>query len=379
MAYSATYKFAKFVDFLASYCYNFDIVATKTKGDKMEKKKFGQFIKVSRIKKGFTQKELADRLFIDETAVSKWERGVSYPDITLISGICKNLDISEKELIESTNDSEYHKIEKDAKNYNRIKNMIFYGFSIGYLIALFVCFIVNLAVDAKLSWFFLVLSSCLVGFTFVPTCLRFFKKHKLYAFIGSTFLALFLLYLTCSIYTHNYWFMTATLGTLIGYVVIFYPIVFYKTKLGLSEQKFERFKKWFLLTYAFGMAIVTVALLIIINFYRPFNLFNGIVITLYSYTILAVFGLIGLIKTNAFTKIGLGFLSVLPYLFGLEMILDKLLGGNDGGSYYDVDFSHWSTHINANVTFIVKLSLLGLGILFLTLGLLLHYKLKKQK
>ena len=60
------------------------------------------------------------------------------------------------------------------------------------------------------------------------------------------------------------------------------------------------------------------------------------------------------------------------------MILDKLLGGNDGGSYYDVDFSHWSTHINGNVTFIVKLSLLGLGILFLTLGLILHYKRKRQ-
>ena len=47
----------------------------------MEKKKFGQFIKENRIKKGYTQKELADLLFVDVTAVSKWERGVSYPDI----------------------------------------------------------------------------------------------------------------------------------------------------------------------------------------------------------------------------------------------------------------------------------------------------------
>ena len=102
-------------------------------------------------------------------------------------------------------------------------------------------------------------------------------------------------------------------------------------------------------------------------------------ITLYSYTILAVFGLIGLIKTNAFTKIGLGFLSMLPYLFGLEKVLETLLGTNAGGSYYDVDFSNWSTHINANVTFIVKLSLLGLGILFLIGGLLLHFKRKRDE
>ena len=191
--------------------------------------------------------------------------------------------------------------------------------------------------------------------------------------------ALYILLGVCCIYTKGDWFLTAVLGVLIGYVAVFYPIVFYKTKLWLSEQKFTKFKKWFLLTYAFGMTLVTLLLLVVINWNRPFNLFNGVMITLYSYTILAVFGLIGLLKTNVLTKIGLGFLSMLPYLFGLEMILDKLLGGNDGGNYYDVDFSHWSTHINANVTFIVKLSLLGLGILFLIGGLMLHYKRKKQK
>ena len=123
--------------------------------------------------------------------------------------------------------------------------------------------------------------------------------------------------------------------------------------------------------------VITLLLLVVINWNRPFNLFNGVMITLYSYAILAVFGLIGLIKTNAFTKIGLGFLSMLPYLFGLEKVLETLLGGNDGGSYYDVDFSNWSTHINANVTFIVKLSLLGLSIVFLLGGILVHFKRRK--
>ena len=260
----------------------------------MEKKKFGQFIKENRIKKGLTQKELADLLFIDETAVSKWERGVSFPDITLVSSICKNLDVSEKELIESGNDVEYRKMKKEAKKYNYIKDGIFYGFSIAYAIALFVCFIVNLAVSAKLSWFFLVLSSCLVGFTFVPTCLRFFKKQKLLVFITSTFIALFLLYLTCSIYTHNYWFMIATFGTLIGYIAVFYPIIFYKTRFGLSEDKFIKFKKWFMLSYYLVLMVTTLILLVMINCYRPFNLFKGTMVTLYSYTILAIWGLISL-------------------------------------------------------------------------------------
>lgn len=43
----------------------------------MDKKKFGSFIKQARLNKGYTQKELADLLYIDVTAVSKWERGGS--------------------------------------------------------------------------------------------------------------------------------------------------------------------------------------------------------------------------------------------------------------------------------------------------------------
>lgn len=344
----------------------------------MEKKKFGQFIKDNRIKKGLTQKQLADQLFIDVTAVSKWERGVSYPDITLISSICKSLDISEKELIESSNDSEYHTMKSEAKKWRTFSMSWSLFFYIAYAIALIPCFICDLAINKGLTWFWIVLSALLLAFTFTNLP-KLIKKHKLILVPASMFTALCILLGVCCIYTKGDWFLTAVLGVLIGYVAIFYPIVFYKKRLWLSEEKFDKFKKCFLLTYAFGMTVVTLLLMVVINWNRPFNLFNGVMITLYSYTILAVFGLIGLIKTNAFTKIGLGFLSMLPYLFGLEMILDKLLGGNDGGSYYDVDFSNWSTHINANVTFIVKLSLLGLGILFLTLGLILHLKRKKQK
>ena len=344
----------------------------------MEKKKFGEFVKINRLKKGLTQKELADLLFIDVTAVSKWERGVSYPDITLISGICKSLDISEKELIESSQDTEYHQMKREAKKWRTFSMSWSLFFYISYAIALIPCFICDLVVNKGLTWFWIVLSALLLAFTFTNLP-KHIKKHRLILIPLSMLTALYILLGVCCIYTGGDWFLTAVLGVLIGYVGVFYPIIFYKTKLGLSSETFNKLKKYFLLTYAFGMTIVTLLLLVIINWSRPFNLLNGVMITLYSYTILAVFGLIGLIKTNAFTKIGLGFLSILPYLFGLEKVLETLLGTNAGGSYYDVDFSNWATHINANVSFIVKLSLLGLGLLFLTIGLIWHYKRKKQK
>ena len=345
----------------------------------MEKKKFGSFIKESRLKKRLTQQELADLLFIDVTAVSKWERGVSYPDITLISAICKNLDVSEKELIESSTDEEYRKIKKDAKNYNRINNGIFYGFSSCYAIAILVCFIVNLSVNHTLSWFFIVLASCLVGFTFVPSCVRFFTKHRLIIFISTTFVSLFLLYLTCSIYTKNYWFILATLGTALGYFAFFAPFMFFKTKLGLSEQKFNKIKNWFMVFYSLGLLLLTLILLISVNSYRPFNLKVGILITLYSYTILLACALISLLKTNVFTKLGSCFLCFIPYLYGLTAVLSSLLDGNDIATYYDVNFKDWSNHINGNVSCIIVLSIIVVAILFFTLGFIKSKKIKNNR
>ncbi len=43
----------------------------------IDKEKFGLFLAQLRKEKGWTQKELAERLFLSDKAVSKWERGVS--------------------------------------------------------------------------------------------------------------------------------------------------------------------------------------------------------------------------------------------------------------------------------------------------------------
>ena len=56
-----------------------------------DKKSFGSFIREKRIEKNYSQKDLAQLLYVSESAVSKWERGITYPDITLISDICRVL------------------------------------------------------------------------------------------------------------------------------------------------------------------------------------------------------------------------------------------------------------------------------------------------
>ena len=45
---------------------------------------FGEFLKTKRQEKNLTQKELANLVFVSESAVSKWERNIAHPDITLL-------------------------------------------------------------------------------------------------------------------------------------------------------------------------------------------------------------------------------------------------------------------------------------------------------
>ena len=80
-----------------------------------DKKTFGSFIKLKRIEKNYSQKDLAQMLYVTEGAVSKWERGVSYPDITLISDICRVLDISEHEFVTASSDTSTRKVKNEAK------------------------------------------------------------------------------------------------------------------------------------------------------------------------------------------------------------------------------------------------------------------------
>ncbi len=44
----------------------------------IDKKAFGTFVAARRKEKGYTQKELAEKLFLSDKAVSKWETGVSH-------------------------------------------------------------------------------------------------------------------------------------------------------------------------------------------------------------------------------------------------------------------------------------------------------------
>lgn len=59
----------------------------------------GATIKELRERKGLTQAELAAVLTVSDKAVSKWETGKGYPDITLLEPLARALSVSITELI----------------------------------------------------------------------------------------------------------------------------------------------------------------------------------------------------------------------------------------------------------------------------------------
>lgn len=65
----------------------------------MDAGKTGKFIAKKRKSMNMTQNELAKKLHITDKAVSKWERGLSFPDISILIPLAEILNISLYDLL----------------------------------------------------------------------------------------------------------------------------------------------------------------------------------------------------------------------------------------------------------------------------------------
>ena len=330
-----------------------------------DKKTFGSFIKIKRTEKNYSQKDLAELLFVTEGAVSKWERGVSYPDITLISDICRVLDISEHEFITASTDTTARKIKHEARKFRIIRSAWFWIPTISYAVALLTCFICNLAVNHTLSWFFIVLTSLICAYSFIPTFTLFFNSKKLLAFSVSTYLSICLLLFACAIYTSGLsWFLTACIGILIGYELLFVPIF-------LSRTKISRYK--FIISFT-SACVLTILLLVNIHIWNSFKIAPAILITCYAFIPAIICTVICAFHFDAFLKTSICIsLSTVMYYF-TNYVADKLFGTNN--SSYRVDFNDWQQCSNGNVSFISLISLLFISVIFLGVAV---FRLCKKK
>ena len=108
--------------------------------------KIGKYIAFKRKEQGLTQKQLAEKLNMSDKSVSKWERGICLPDVTVYLELCEILGISineflagediPKETIEQKAEENIIQITKDNKNKQKYLKKI-----IRLLIVMLVVFI----------------------------------------------------------------------------------------------------------------------------------------------------------------------------------------------------------------------------------------------
>lgn len=67
----------------------------------MDAKQFGAFVAACRKERSLTQAQLAEKLHVTDKAVSRWERGLGFPDIATIEPLAEALNITITELMRS--------------------------------------------------------------------------------------------------------------------------------------------------------------------------------------------------------------------------------------------------------------------------------------
>ncbi|WJM15323.1 helix-turn-helix domain-containing protein [Microbacterium arborescens] len=137
----------------------------ETYGTGCHKGDVGRFLATARRAAGLTQKELAASVFVTESAVSKWERGLSYPDLATLGPLAQALGVTEGELVSASADDRGRLDAHQARVHRRWRAALLRTTIGAYAVALVATFVTNLAVEHTLSWFWIVASAVALAFS----------------------------------------------------------------------------------------------------------------------------------------------------------------------------------------------------------------------
>lgn len=85
----------------------------------MANRSMGEIISTLRKERGMTQRELAEKLNVTDKAVSKWERGLSCPDVSSLPKLAEVLGVPVETLLDAAPKNSGNKSESD-----RIVNLV---------------------------------------------------------------------------------------------------------------------------------------------------------------------------------------------------------------------------------------------------------------
>jgi transcriptional regulator with XRE-family HTH domain len=330
-----------------------------------DKKSFGDYICKRRKEVGLTQKEFADKLFLTESAISKWERGLSYPDITLVSDICRILSVSEHELLTASEDIKARTTEKLAQKYVRMINRYKYILSFIYSISLVTCFICNIAIQHKLSWFFIVLLSVMTAssITLLPVLIK--RRKGLYT-LGTFTVSFSLLLMVCCIYTGGNWFVISFACVIFGITLIFLPFILNRIYL---PEFFENKKT---LIYFLSETLLLFVLLFVCELYTSGRWFLQIALPVTLFSLILPWGMmiiIRYVKLNKYYKAAGCIALTSIFEFCLQGFISFILKDGLYRFGFEFNFTNWSDeYLNGNISMIIFTVLIMLSIAFTILG-----------
>ena len=151
-----------------------------------------ELIAESRKARGLTQKQLSEQLHTSDKAVSKWERGLSYPDILLLPPLAEALGLTTDALLagkQQPNGTD-HEVVNNALAYadsvtkgyrlniNKLAQM---ALTLSLLVSIFVCCVVDVAIHRTFTWSLIVAVSCVYTWLVIMPPLRIPRRHVLWA------------------------------------------------------------------------------------------------------------------------------------------------------------------------------------------------------
>jgi transcriptional regulator with XRE-family HTH domain len=174
----------------------------------MNNEKMAHFIFELRKAKKLTQKELAEKLNVTDKAVSKWERGLSCPDVSLLNSLSNILGVTTSELlngersevsvpeIEAVVETTLKYVDEVKKiNVKKIRTISGITLSILCFIAMMVCAICDYAISGRFTWSLYPFLSIVFAWLLLYPIIQYEKKGILISLITFTALIIPFLYL----------------------------------------------------------------------------------------------------------------------------------------------------------------------------------------
>ncbi|MDE5819376.1 MAG: helix-turn-helix domain-containing protein [Lachnospiraceae bacterium] len=215
----------------------------------MNENRIGQFIAELRKGKNMTQKDLAAQLHITDKAVSKWERGLSCPDISLLSPLADILGITVSELLnaeknespsqdvlESVDHALIYAEKSSKKSIASFRHILTISFSALLLLGILACVICDVAISGALTWSWYPISSILFAWLVCVPIIKYGMKGIPGSLIAISLFILPFLTILSKLVGGNNLIMPIGTKTALPSIAYLWCIYFIFKKLALRKQ-----------------------------------------------------------------------------------------------------------------------------------------------